>query len=378
VVGPRGRPAVRRDLGCGGDPAAHRRSAPERVPACDLGGRRGRLRCGGRRLPADAIGDRRRPQGAGLPPRARHRPVQPARGPVVHGRVRRGGLARGPRRRPHRDRHLPGAGRDPRPAVVAATARPGRLAGRGRGRRGRHADRRRRGRLRGRRPHPRRHRVGPGRCGRGGAGGDRRHARHGRARHEHRDGRARAAVRRDVRARRARGAGRGRHGGPGRGRRRADRADRRRGRDRRLLVRHLVPVDPQDRRRAGHGAQHLLRDVGGALRLDRAERATRTPRDHRMRRGERGRRADDPVRSTPTRAGPTGPARLRGVATPWAPPDAPPQEESPSPRSERRGPPRAGWSGRRGRCTSRAAPPRRARSRATAPPRPPAPGCRPR
>ena len=50
-----------------------------------------------------------------------------------------------------------------------------------------------------------------------------------------------------------------------------------------LLVRHLVPVDPQDRRRAGDGAQHLLRDVGSALRLDRAPRPADPARDHRMR-----------------------------------------------------------------------------------------------
>ena len=39
----------------------------------------------------------------------------------------------------------------------------------------------------------------------------------------------------------------------------------------------LVPVDPQDRRRAGDGAQHLLRDVGGALRLDLLHTPARRP-----------------------------------------------------------------------------------------------------
>jgi hypothetical protein len=63
-----------------------------------------------------------------------------------------------------------------------------------------------------------------------------------------------------------------------------------------LLVCDLVPLDPQDRCRPGDGLEHLLRDVGSAVRVEPAPDACDPARDRRMCCGDRRGRRHHPFR----------------------------------------------------------------------------------
>ena len=297
------RPRVGGDLGCGRDPASGARSTRGRIASRDFS-RRGRaLRHGGGIPPAGPLRPfgfaRRGRAGPVLETGARRGLLQPARRPPVHGRLRRGRHRGRTVGGAHRDRHLPGARRPPR-ATPAPTARSGRLAGRQRHRGGGHPDRRRRERLERRTGHPRRRGGRAGRGGGSGVGRDRRHERHGRPRHEHGDGRARVAVRGDVRRCSARDSRRNRHDGSHCRGRPADHSHRVRRYDRRVFLRVVVPIHSQDRSRPRDGVEHLVRDVGRALRVESAARCSRAAGARRMRRGERGGGDDHSFRPRPT------------------------------------------------------------------------------